>query len=77
MSLTNTWGKEFARQREQVQRLRRAAGAGRGRRSVIGDQPERQGRVSRKVVEKIMLSCNNSVVLTAGSIKSPRIRVCT
>lgn len=77
MSLTNTWGKEFARQREQVQRLRQVAGAGRGRRSVIGDRPERQGRVSRKVVEKIMSSCNNSAVLTASSIKSPRIRVCT
>lgn len=63
MSLTNIWGKEYARQREQVQRLRRVAGAGRGRRSVIGDRPERQGRVSRKAVEKIMLSCNNSVGL--------------
>lgn len=61
MSLTNIRGKEYARQREQLQRLRRVSGAGRGRRSVIGDRPERRGRASRKVVE-IMSSCNNSVV---------------
>lgn len=62
MSLTNIRGKEYARQREQLQRLRRVSGAGRGRRSVIGDRPERRGRASRKVVEKIMSSCNKSVV---------------